>query len=42
MDSLDASVIEQLRMELKTTLPIQPDGRVVYGAHANAVKGVKR
>jgi ubiquinone/menaquinone biosynthesis C-methylase UbiE len=41
MDSLDATVIEQLRMELENTLPILPDGRVVYGAHANAVKGFK-
>jgi ubiquinone/menaquinone biosynthesis C-methylase UbiE len=41
MDSLDASVIAQLKHELKATMPLQPDGRIVYGAHANAVKGVK-
>jgi hypothetical protein len=41
MDSLDASIIAQLKRELKATMPVQSDGRIVYGAHANAVKGVK-
>jgi ubiquinone/menaquinone biosynthesis C-methylase UbiE len=42
MDSLDATIIEQLRLELKATMPLQADGRIVYGAFANAVKGKKR
>ena len=41
MDSLDASVIARLKQELQSVMPRQPDGRIVYGAHANAVKGIK-
>jgi SAM-dependent methyltransferase len=41
MDSLDVSVVAQLKQELKSSMPVQSDGRILYGAYANAVKGIK-
>ena len=39
MESLPASDIEKLKDNLRSTLPIDPDGRIAYDAFANAVKG---
>ena len=36
---LTASAKEELRVRLRDQLPVAPDGRIVYQAFANAVKG---
>jgi ubiquinone/menaquinone biosynthesis C-methylase UbiE len=41
IESLDASTLERLKTELRQSLPLQPDGQIVYVAFANAVKGKK-
>lgn len=42
MQSLSPSDIENVRERLRKTLPTGPDGRISYGAYANAVKGTVR
>jgi ubiquinone/menaquinone biosynthesis C-methylase UbiE len=39
MAGLSPSAVEQLRDRLRADLPTDPDGRISYGAFANAVKG---
>jgi allophanate hydrolase subunit 1 len=36
---MTASAKEELRVRLRNQLPVAPDGRIVYEAFANAVKG---
>ena len=36
---MSASATEELRARLRADLPVSPDGRIVYQAFANAVKG---
>jgi len=36
---MSAKAIEELRARLRDQLPASPDGRIVYEAFANAVKG---
>jgi SAM-dependent methyltransferase len=38
--SLDAPTIERVREAVRASLPLRPDGRLVYSARANAVKGI--
>ncbi len=39
--SLSPAETLAMKVELQASLPVQPDGTIVYGATANAVKGVK-
>ena len=39
LEALSAPDIEKLKDSLRSTLPADPDGRITYGAFANAVKG---
>ncbi len=42
IEALPQPVRDELQAELKSQLPTQADGRIVYGSFANAVKGIRK